>query len=110
VTGAVTVGTNNDKTGYSLAAAQIPFKKNTLLNGFTFPMYNSSGILTTGLTVTAQRSIDGGAVANCANSVTEVGSGIYEINLAASDLNGNSITFIFAASGAVSQTFTAVTQ
>jgi hypothetical protein len=110
VTAPVTVGTNNDKTGYALAVAQVPFKKNTALAGFTFPMFNSSGAPLTGLTVTAQRVIDGGVIASCTNAVTEVSNGIYAINLAAADLNGNSITFLMSAAGAVVTTFTAVTQ
>ena len=94
----------------TLAAQQIIFKKNTALNGFTFPMVNTGGAPVTGLTVTAQRSLDGGAVANCANAVTEVGSGLYTINLATTDTNANTIAFIFSASGAQTLFATATTQ
>ena len=106
----VTVTTNSDKTGYSLAAAQVPFKKNTALAGFTFPMFSSAGAALTGLTVTAQRIIDGGAIASCTNAVVEVSNGIYKIDFAAGDLNGNSITFLMNATSALETTFTAVTQ
>jgi len=86
-------------------------KKNTALNNFTFPMISSaSGNLTTGLTVTALRSIDGGTPAACANAVTEVGSGSYKIDFAASDLNGDVIMFIFTAPGAKARTFTITTE
>ena len=54
----------------------------------------------TGLTVTAERSIEGAAYAACANSPSEVGAGTYTIDLDASDLNGELITFKFTTSGA----------
>jgi len=88
----------------------VPLRKNTALAGFTFPMYDSSGNPKTGLTVTAIRTIDGAATGACANAVNEVGSGLYKINLAATDTNGNSITFEMTASGAAATIFTAVTQ
>jgi hypothetical protein len=108
----VAVATNLDKTGYSLLASQITVKKDTALAGFTFPMFSTvpPGGLTTGLSVTASRSIDGGSVAGTTNAVSEVGSGIYKINLSAADLNGNSITFLFTASGALDAAITIVTQ
>jgi len=81
-------------------------KKNTALNNFSFFMVDTAGAPKTGLTVTAQRSIDGAAFASCANAVSELGSGFYLINLAATDLNGNSIAFRFAASGAVDTALT----
>lgn len=122
VTGAVTVGTNNDKTGYSLTQV-FPtnfsvlsidsngyvtevnvdgIKKNTALSNFEFLMVDATDGYTeeTGLTVTAQRSIDGAAFGACANSVTEVSNGMYKINLAAADLNGDVITLRFSATGA----------
>jgi hypothetical protein len=128
----VAVGTNLDKTGYTLTqtfptnfaslaitsagavtlnSGQITVKKDQALAGFTFPMFSSTtGSLITGLTVTAQRSIDGGSVTTCANAVAEVGSGIYKLDLAATDLNGNSITVILTATGAFDSAFTFVTQ
>ncbi len=54
----------------------------------------------TGLTVTATRSIDGGAFGACTNSPTEIGSGFYKINLSASDMNGTEVILVFTASGA----------
>lgn len=76
-------------------------KKNTALNNFEFLMRDSTDQTPkTGLTVTAERSIDGAAFAACANSVTEVANGIYKINLANTDLNGDVITLKFTATGA----------
>jgi len=93
----------------TLAANQIPVKKNTALAGFTFPMV-VGGVLTPGLTVTVKRSIDGGAPALCANGANDVGGGIYSIDLAASDLNGNMISLIFTAPSAKTQVQGLVTQ
>lgn len=80
----------------------LKIKKNTALANFPFLMVESVDHVTpaTGLTVTAQRKIDNGAFAACANSVTEVSNGIYVINLAASDLNGDVITLLFTAASA----------
>lgn len=77
-------------------------QKNTALSNFEFVMIDSSDHVSgkTGLTVTAQRSIDGGAFAACANSVNEVSAGVYKINLSAADLNGDVVTLKFTATGA----------
>lgn len=75
---------------------------NTALADFEFQMIDDADHFSpkTGLTVTAERSIDGGGYAACANSASEVGAGTYTIDLNASDLNGDLITFKFTASGA----------
>lgn len=87
-----------------------PVQANTALANFEFVMYDTSGDPATGKTVTATRSIDGGAFAACANAVTEVGSGVYKISLATSDLNGNVVTFKFSASGCEDTLVTIVPQ
>lgn len=91
-----------DASGYVLEVNVDGVKKNTALNNFEFLMVDATDGYTeeTGLTVTAQRSIDGGAFGACANAVVEVSNGIYKINLAAADLNGNVITLRFSATGA----------
>ncbi len=95
------VGTNNDKTGYSLLAGQLTVKKNTALANFPFIMKDAvTHAPSAGLTVAATRSIDGGAFASCANSPTGVSSGSYKINLAASDLNGTTIMLRFTSATA----------
>lgn len=80
-------------------------QKNTALNNFEFLMIDSTDGKSpkTGLTVTPTRSIDGAAFAACANTVTEVANGIYKINLATTDLNGDVITLQFAATGALTR-------
>ena len=89
-----------------------PIKKNTALSAFEFFMVQSSDHVTgaTGLTVTAQRSLDGGAFGNCANAVVEVGSGVYKIDLAAADLNAGVVTLKMTATGADARLITIVTQ
>lgn len=83
-------------------AGQVAIKKNTALPNFTFSMVDSSDHVTpkTGLTITAQRKIDSGALASCANAASEVSGGLYVIDLDAADLNGDIITLKFSASGA----------
>jgi hypothetical protein len=95
----------------SIAASQIFIKKNTQLTAFTFVMTDSTNHApATGLTVTATRSIDGGAFAGCANSVTEISGGFYKITLAASDLNGTVIALRFTAAAADDKDLTIITQ
>lgn len=121
--------TNNDKTGYSLTQSfpsnfsslsidsngrvkiQSGVTKNVALSAFEFKMVDSGDHVTakTGLTITSQRSIDGGAFASSTNSATEVSNGIYKIDLSAADLNGNVITFHMSGTGADANDFTIVT-
>lgn len=77
--------------------------RNTALNNFEFTLISSADHVTplTGATgITATRSIDGGAFASCSGTVTEVGNGVYKINLSAADRNGNVVTLKFNVSGA----------
>lgn len=86
--------------------------KNTTLANFSFPMFDAADGRTpkTGLTVTGQRSLDGGAFANLTNAVTELANGLYVVNLAAADLNGNVIVLRFTASGADATLLTIITK
>lgn len=112
VTAGVTVTTNNDKTGYSLLAGQLFIKKNVGLNNFEFPLVSSTDhvTLTTGLTVAGQVSIDGGAFTNLTNAVSELGSGVYKVNLAAADVNGTLLMLKFTATGADTRLILIATQ
>jgi len=86
-------------------------RKNVAINAFPLIMSDStSHAPVTGKTVTATRSIDGAAFAACANSVTEVGNGDYVINLAAADLNGNTIVLRFTAAGCDDTLISLITQ
>lgn len=77
-------------------------QQNVALNPFLFPMTSTTtGTRQTGLTVTAQRTLGAGGFAACANAVSEIsGTGIYSINLAATDLNAATVGLLFTASGA----------
>ncbi len=96
----------------TLVPAQIVVKKNTALAGFPFLMVDSSDHITpkTGLTITATRSLNGAAFGACANSAAELASGIYVIDLAATDLNANTVTLLFTATGADARYVTILTQ
>jgi hypothetical protein len=86
-------------------------QKNTALSNFEFFMVDSTDHITpkTGLTITSQRSIDGAAFASTANTAAEVSNGLYKINLAAADLNGDVITLRFSSTGADDRVITIVT-
>lgn len=86
--------------------------QNLALANFEFLMVSSTDHVTpvSGLTITATRSIDGGAFAACANSASSLASGIYTINLAATDLNGKVVTLLFTATGADARYVTIITQ
>lgn len=66
-----------------------------------FMLLNSSGVAVTDATVTARRGIDGAAQAACTGTVTDMGNGQYRMNLSQADTDGNSIGYLFTASGAV---------
>jgi len=156
-TGLVSVGTNNDKTGYSISGtkttldalndiaataivsggaittaagkvsnvgtvdtlttytgntpqtgdayarlATIAPVKNSAYSNFEFEMVLASDHVTpaTGLSVTGQRSIDGGAFATVSGTITEVSNGIYQFDALAADTNGTVITWRFSAATA----------
>ena len=92
---------------------EVGFRKNTAHNNFSFVMVDNLDHVTpkSGLAVTSERSLDGGAFAATANSVSEIGAtGVYKINLAAGDLNGDVVVLKFTASGADDRYITVLTQ
>lgn len=103
-----------DNATISQIASDLPSRitKNVALAAFPFFMSDSTDHVSgkTGLTVTAQRSIDGAAFAACANAPAEVSAGWYKIDLAATDLNGNTIALKWTASGADPTNMTIVTE
>jgi len=76
----------------------LAIKKNTAFSNFEFLMVLTSDHVTpaTGLTVTGQRSIDGGAFASVSGSIAEVSNGIYQFDALAADTNGDVITWRFS--------------
>lgn len=76
-------------------------KKNTAFTNFMIKMELTDGSPGTGLTVTVQRAIDGGAFAALAvTTVTEISAGWYKFDLAAADVNGDAIAVKATATGA----------
>jgi len=75
----------------------LAIKKNTAFSNFEFLMVLTSDHVTpaTGLTVTGQRSIDGGAFAAVSGAIAEVSNGIYQFDALAADTNGDVITWRF---------------
>lgn len=103
-------GCDNTEAAYNVKQDS-NVKKNIALSNFEFVMTDSSTHApTAGLTVTATRSIDGGAFAACTNAAAGVASGVYKIDLSAADLNGNVITLRFTAAGADDRLITIITQ
>lgn len=84
-----------------LSSSANTLRKNVAFDNYAFKMVDATDLKTaeTGVTVTAQRSIDGAAFASCANAVSEIANGFYKINLANTDLNGNCILLRFTGTG-----------
>ena len=97
-------------TGTTLPALidSLSIKKNTAFNNFEFLMVLTSDHVTpaTGLTVTGERSIDGGAFASVAGTIAEVSNGIYQFDALAADTNGDVITWRFSSATADDAFFT----
>jgi hypothetical protein len=102
-------GTNQLSLSGGRAAIQSGVTIGVAISGFQFPMVNTAGAPLPGLTVTAQRSINGAAYAPCTNPAAEVSAGTYQINLSASDMNGTTIKLLFTATGAAPTEITLVT-
>lgn len=110
-TDGVIVATNNDKTGYSLAAGQLFIKKNVAFANFCFVMTDDSmHAPATGLTVSGSVSLDGGSFSALGGSVSEVANGLYKVNLAQAETNAVTITLRFTATGADTRMISIVTQ
>lgn len=95
-------GTGEISLSSGRVAVQAGIRKNTALANFPFLMTDSTTHNpATGLTVTGTRSIDGAAFgAGTIANMTEVASGVYQCDLGAGDLNGDTIILRFTASGA----------
>lgn len=87
------------------------YRKNVASQFLCFTLVNAStGVILTGATVTAKRSIDGGAQASVTGTVSEKSSsGQYELAMSQADTNGNNIGFLFTASSAIPVSIAIVT-
>lgn len=78
--------------------------KNSAFNNLTFLMVGSSDHYTgkTGLTVSGQRSLNASTFSalSAGSTIDEVANGIYQVDLAAADVNGDIVTYKFSAAGA----------
>ena len=76
--------------------------QNAAFPNFTFEMVLTSDHVTpaTGLTVTAQRLLDGGAYAAVAGTIAEISNGTYQFDALAADTNGDFGTWKFSAATA----------
>ena len=85
--------------------------KNQAFSNFEFLMVLASDHVTpaTGLTVTGQRSINGGAFGSTTGTIAEVSNGIYQIDLLAADTNGDVITYRFSSATADDTFVTVIT-
>lgn len=86
---------------YAIQPAAAGLQKNVARTKFPFEMTDSTlHNPATGKTVTVTRSIDGGSFgAGSLSAVTEVASGMYYVDFAASDMNGDAITLLATATG-----------
>jgi hypothetical protein len=105
-------GQLNPTSGKIDIAGDMRIRKNTALAAFPFRMSDSADHVTarTGLSVTGQVSKDGGAFANLTNAVVEIGSGWYKVDLAAADVNADTVALKFTATGADQLDITIATQ
>jgi len=80
----------------------LAIKRNAAFPNFEFLVVLTSDHVTpaTGLTVTGQRSIDGGAFTAVAGAIAEVSNGIYQFDALAADTNGTVITWRFSSATA----------
>jgi hypothetical protein len=78
------------------------FVKNQAIQAFPVTMFNSTDHVTPqpGLTVSGFIKKNGGALVALTNAVTESGSGIYEVDITAAEMNADNITLRFTAAGA----------
>jgi hypothetical protein len=100
---AVGVRQEMDSNSTQLAAiVEGTVQKNAAFSNFEFLMVLTSDHATpaTGLTVTGQRSIDGGAFASVSGAIAEVSNGIYQFDALAADTNGDLITWRFSSATA----------
>ncbi len=85
--------------------------KNIALSNFQFFMVLSTNHITpaTGKTVTGTISKDGGAFAALTNAISEIGNGMYKVNLTQTEMNADVITLKFTETDCDQRTITVYT-
>ena len=87
----------------------VPAKNVALPNIMVLMVLTSDHVTpATGLTVTGERSIDGGAFGGVSGTIAEVSNGMYQFDATQADMNGDSITFRFS-SATADDTFLTIT-
>jgi len=96
------LGTPTTSIAADIAAIAPEPQKNVALADIPVYMVDSTDHATpeTGLTLTVERSIDGGAFASGTGTAAEIGNGLYQYDASQADMNGNVIIFKFTATGA----------
>jgi hypothetical protein len=86
--------------------------RNEALNDIPFYMVDSTDHTTpeTGLSVTAERSLDGAAFASVSGTVNEISDGVYSFDASAADMDGDIVILKFTATGADPQLITIKTR
>jgi len=76
--------------------------RNVAASDFLFSMVLSSDHISpaTGKTITGQISKDGDAFATLTNSITEIGSGLYKVDITQTEMNADVVALKFTATGA----------
>ena len=111
IPGSPTAGSVNAILAAISAQASIRPAKNVGYSNFMFPMFDATTKNPKpGLTVTAERAIDGNPFSPCSNAVVELSNGVYRVSLSSSDLNGDKIMLRFSSSGADDQLIEIITQ
>lgn len=92
----------SDAGGLDMDSLSVTPTKNAAFNNIPVYMVDSTDHVTpeTGLTLTVERSIDGGAFATATGSAAEIANGLYQFDASAADMNGDLIVFKFTATGA----------
>lgn len=86
-------------------------RKNQALANFPFTLIDSgTNLPATGKTVTVARSLDGGATFTTVGPATEMANGWYQIDLAASDMNADTVALRMTASGCYDKNIALITE
>jgi hypothetical protein len=101
----ITIKSGTGAGELSLSAGRVllqgGLRKNVAKNKFTFLMTDSTNHNpAAGLTVSGTVRLDGGSATALADSVTGLANGLYEVDLAAGETNGDVVTLRFTATGA----------
>lgn len=92
----------SDAGGLDMDSLSTTPTKNAALSDIPVYMVDSTDHVTpeTGLTLTVERSLDGGAFASATGTAAEIGSGLYQFDASAADMNGDQVVLKFTATGA----------